>query len=89
MLAYRRHGASGEDVLVVVNFASTAYTEYDVGVPDANAWRVRVNTDLPAYGSDFTGTESGSVTPVLRAKDGKPYTLPLALGAYSAIVLTR
>ena len=89
VLAYRRHGASGEDVLVVVNFASTAYTEYDVGVPDANAWRVRVNTDLPAYGSDFTGTESGSVTPVLRAKDGKPYTLPLALGAYSAIVLTR
>jgi 1,4-alpha-glucan branching enzyme len=89
VLAYRRHGASGEDVLVVVNFANAGYTEYDVGVPDASAWRIRINTDLPLYGSDFTGTQTGSVTPVLRAKDGKPYALPLALGPYSAIVLTR
>ncbi len=89
VIAYRRHGASGEDVLVVINFANTAFTTYDVGVPDASAWRVRINTDLPAYGADFTGTQSGSVTPVLRAKDGKPYALPLVLGPYSAIVLTR
>lgn len=89
VLAYRRHGASGEDVLVVVNFANTPYAAYDVGVPDANAWRIRLNTDLPAYGSDFTGTQRGTVTPVLRAKDGKPYALPLVLGPYSAIVLTR
>jgi 1,4-alpha-glucan branching enzyme len=89
VLAYRRYGASGEDVLVVANFANKAYTEYDVGVPDANAWRVRVNSDLPTYGSDFTGTQTGSVTPVVRATDGQAYALPLVLGAYSAMVLTR
>ncbi len=89
VLAYRRHGASGEDVLVVANLANKAFTEYDVGVPDAAGWRVRMNSDLPAYGSDFTGTMAGSVTPMLRAKDGKPYALPLALGAYSVVVLTR
>ncbi len=89
VLAYRRHGASGEDVLVVLNFANKGYTRYDVGAPDAAPWRVRVNSDLPAYGSDFTGTMTGSVTPALRAKDGKPYALPLALGPYAAVVLTR
>ena len=89
VLGYRRFGASAEDVLVVANFSSTAFATYNVGAPDADPWRVRVNTDLPAYGSDFTGTQSGSVTPVLGATDGKPYALPLVLGPYSAIVLTR
>jgi 1,4-alpha-glucan branching enzyme len=89
VVAYRRHGASGEDVLVVANFANKAYAEYDVGAPDAAPWRVRVNSDLPAYGSDFTGAMTGTVTPVLRAKDGKPYALPLVLGPYGMMVLTR
>ncbi len=89
VLGYRRYGASGEDVLVVANFSSTSFTAYNVGVPDANPWRVRVNSDLPAYGSDFTGTQSGSVSPKPIATDGKPYALPLVLGPYSAIVLTR
>ena len=73
----------------MVNLANKGFTEYDVGVPDASPWRVRMNSDLPAYGSDFTGTMTGSVTPVLRAKDGKPYALPLVLGPYSVIVVTR
>lgn len=89
VLAFRRYGASGEDVIVVVNLRNQPYTEYDVGVADATPWRIRMNTDLPAYGADFTGTQTGTVTPILRTKDGRPYALPLALGPYSAIVLTR
>ena len=76
-------------MLVIANFANKAYAEYDVGVPDAKPWRVRMNTDLPAYGSDFTGTQTGTVTPFALAKDEQPYAVPLVLGAYSAIVLTR
>jgi hypothetical protein len=48
-----------------------------------------MNTDWPAYGSDFGQGETGSVTAVAGVKDGKPYTLPLVLGAYSAMVLTH
>jgi 1,4-alpha-glucan branching enzyme len=89
VLAYRRYGASTEDVIVAVNLSGTAFTEYDVGVADTSAWRVRVNSDWPAYGSDFTGAQSGVVTPTKHTTDGKPYALPLALGRYSAIVLSR
>ncbi len=89
VLGYTRTGSSGEEVLVVVNLANKAYTEYDVGVADAAPWRIRVNSDLPAYGSDFTGSQTGSLAPVAKSTDGRPYSLPLALGAYSATVLTR
>ena len=89
VLAYRRHGSSGEDVLVVVNLASTAYAGYDVGVADGAPWRVRVDTALSAYGSDFTGTPQGKLTPAQRTTDGRPFSLRMALGAYGALVLTR
>ena len=89
VLGYRRHGASGEDVVVVVNLMNQGYAEYDVGVADAGPWRVRMNTDLPMYSADFTGGQTGSVTGIARVKDGKPFSLPLVLGAYSAMVLTH
>jgi 1,4-alpha-glucan branching enzyme len=89
VVAYRRYGASGEDVIVVVNLMNKAYTEYDVGISDAGPWRIRLNTDSTAYSSDFAAGETGSVTAVAGEKDGKPYTLPLELGAYSCMVITR
>lgn len=89
VVAYRRHGTSGEDAIVVVNLMNKAYTEYDVGVADAGPWRVRLDTDWQAYGSDFGGGTMGSVTARAGTKDGKPYTLPLALAAYSAMILTH
>jgi 1,4-alpha-glucan branching enzyme len=89
VVGYRRYGTSGEDVVVVVNLMNKAYTEYDVGVEDAGPWRIRLNTDSTAYGSDFAAGETGSVEALAGTKDGKPYTLPLVLGAYSAMVLTH
>jgi 1,4-alpha-glucan branching enzyme len=89
VIAYRRYGASGEDVTVVVNLMNHAYTEYDIGISDAGPWRIRLNTDSPSYSPDFPSGETGTLTARLAPKDGKPYTLPLALGAYSAMVISR
>jgi 1,4-alpha-glucan branching enzyme len=89
VIAYRRHGASGEDVIVVLNLRNKSYAEYDVGVDDATPWRVRINLDHVAYGDDFVEGQTGSITPKPMSKDGKPYGLPLQLGAYSAMVLTK
>lgn len=89
VVAYRRYGASGEDVIVVVNMMNKAYTEYDIGVDSPGPWRIRLNTDSTAYSADFTAGETGSVTAHAAAKDGKAYALPLVLGAYSAMVLTK
>jgi 1,4-alpha-glucan branching enzyme len=88
VLAYRRHGAGGE-VIVIVNLKNKAYAEYDIGVADGGAWQVRLDTDWTAYGDDFSGGTTASVVPRLGNKDGRPYTLPLQLGAYGALVLSR
>jgi 1,4-alpha-glucan branching enzyme len=89
VLGYRRFGPSGEDVLVVVNLMNKGYTGYNVGVADTTPWRIRLNSDLPIYGSDFTGTQTGTVTPTALPTDGKPYAVTLALGPYSAMILSR
>lgn len=89
VVAYRRHGPSGEDVLVIVNMRNRAYTQYDIGVSSAGPWRIRLNTERKAYGDDFLDGQSGSVTATAGSKDGKPFVLPLKLGAWSAMVLTR
>ncbi len=89
VLAYRRYGSSQEDVIVIVNLRNKAYTAYDVGVADAGPWRVRLNTDSATYGDDFAKGQTGALTAVKAEKDGKPYALPLQLGAYGAMVLTH
>lgn len=89
VIAYRRHGASGQDVIVIVNLRNQAYARYDVGVPSAGPWRVRLNVDRTAYGDDFTDGASGSVATIATPRDGQPFTLPVELGAYSAMILTR
>ncbi len=89
VIAYRRHGASGEDVVVVVNLRNKAYTEYDVGVPSGGAWRIRLDTDWMTYGADFGGGQTGSVVALAAQKDGQPYTLPVQLSAYGAVIFSR
>ncbi len=82
VMAFDRGG-----VIVVVNLGNTAYTEYDVGVPNAGPYTVKLNTESTAYGADFAAGQTGAITPKASAKDGRPYALPLALGAYAAMVL--
>jgi 1,4-alpha-glucan branching enzyme len=89
VLAWRRHGSSGEDVVVIINAMNKSYTEYDIGVADAGPWRVRLNTESSAYSSDFSDGQTGSISARSGTKDGKPYTLPLQLAAYSAMILTH
>lgn len=90
LLAYWRHGPSGEDVLVVLNFRNRAYARYDIGVPRSGAWRVRLDTDWTAYGDDFGGgISTAAISPLSQPRDGQPFTLPLQLGAYGALVLSR
>jgi 1,4-alpha-glucan branching enzyme len=89
VIAYRRTGPSGEDVLVVLNFSNKAYTTYDVGVPAAGDWRVRLDTDWSAYGSDFGGGQTGTVTASQESYDGQPAKLPVKLGAYAGVIFSR
>lgn len=89
VIAYRRHGAPGGDVIVVLNLRNKAYARYDVGVGEAGPYRVRVDADWKAYGADFGGGQLGSVDTLAVQKDGRPFTLPVKLGAYAAVIFTK
>jgi 1,4-alpha-glucan branching enzyme len=89
VIAYQRHGASGEDVVVVVNLRNKAYARYDVGVPTSGAWRIRLDTDWTKYGDDFGGGATADVQTIAQTKDGQPNTLPVKLAAYGAVVFSR
>ena len=89
VLAYRRHGPSGQDVIVVLNLRNKAYTRYDVGVPAAGPWRVRLDSDWTRYGDDLGGGQSAPITAVAQPKDGQPFALPVRLAPYGAVVLSR
>ena len=89
VIAYRRHGASGEDVLVIVNLKNKLYTQYDIGVEGSGTWRIRLDTDRKVYGDDYGDGVLGDITTLPIQKDGKPNTLRVRLGPYSAVVITR
>jgi 1,4-alpha-glucan branching enzyme len=89
VIAYRRYGASGQDVIVIVNLMNKAYTEYDIGVADPGPWQVRLTTDNTAYGADFTAGPTTPITARVGNKDGQAYTLPVVLGAYGAVVFSK
>jgi 1,4-alpha-glucan branching enzyme len=89
VIAYRRHGPSGKDVVVVLNFKNVAYTGYRIGVPSAGSWQIRLDSDSTTYGSDFGGGQTGAVVTLPQGTDGQPYSLPVRLGPYGGVVLSQ
>jgi len=84
VLAYQRG-----DTFVIVNLRNRAYTRYDFGVNAGGTYRVRLDSDWQQFGSDFGGGQQGPIDALELPKDGKPFTLPVRLGAYGVVVLTR
>lgn len=89
VVAFRRWDAGGDDVIVVANLRNRAYTRYDVGAPAGGTWRVRVDTDARDWSSDFGHAATPDVAAEATPKDGEPYSLPVVLGPYSVVVLSR
>jgi 1,4-alpha-glucan branching enzyme len=91
VLAWRRWSASGpgDDVLIIANFSGRAFPVYQIGLPQGGTWRVRLNSDSIAYSADYGGTSSPDVTAAQRSRDGFPWEGTLAIGAYSALVLSQ
>ncbi len=87
----RTSGAGGgaQDAIVFVNLRNRAYTRYDVGVAAGGTYRVRVTSDRQRYGADFAEAPATTVTALAQPYDGRAFTLPVALGAYGVVVLTR
>ncbi|MBL0193582.1 MAG: alpha amylase C-terminal domain-containing protein [Myxococcales bacterium] len=88
VLVFRRHGASGTDVIVALNLRDRAYARYDAGVPAGGAYRVRLTSERRAYGADRDAS-TAPIEALAQPYDGRPFTLPLALGPYGVMVLSR
>ncbi|MGZ5004963.1 MAG: alpha-amylase family glycosyl hydrolase, partial [Chthoniobacterales bacterium] len=87
LVAWRRWdtGATGDDVVVVANFANTPRTNYTINFPKAGTWYVQFNSDWIKYGDDYTsfGTRGSIVA------SGNPVTAKIDIGNYSALVFSQ
>jgi 1,4-alpha-glucan branching enzyme len=91
VFAYRRWLSKGEDdVVILANFSGKPFTEYDIGLPAAGPWHVRLDSDHKTYSDDFVGGNAAADIPTSsKPRDGLPFTGAVTLGAYSVVVLSR
>jgi 1,4-alpha-glucan branching enzyme len=83
------NGGTGDDVVVIMNFENHTYTSYNIGFPSTGTWQVRFNSDATRYSTDYTNVGGTSVTAVSGTKDGLPANGNVALGPYSALILSK
>jgi 1,4-alpha-glucan branching enzyme len=91
VIAYHRWdaGGPGDDVVVVANFSSQWFPAYEIGLPRRGIWYVRFNSDWSGYSSDFGNTATYDVWTQDGGRDGLSYHGSLALGPYSAVILSQ
>lgn len=60
LLSFLRIDGSGNQCLVIANFAATVHSDFRVGVPTAGSWKEVFNTDQ----ADFGGSGVGNLAPL-------------------------
>ena len=90
VIAFHRwaDGGPGDDVVVVANFADRRYDSYNVGFPRGGTWFLRFNSDWQHYSGDF-GNAGYDTTAGGGPNQGMPHNGNVALGPYSAIMLSQ
>lgn len=76
-------GGVHDDVLVIVNFSDTAFTEYSLPLPIAGEWHIRFNSTWKGYSNDFPEVSLGTVTVT------ETLVATLALAPHMVLVLSR
>ncbi|MDY7020000.1 MAG: alpha-amylase family glycosyl hydrolase, partial [Cyanobacteriota bacterium] len=91
LLAFHRweSGGAGDDVIIIVNLADRSYESYNLGLPKAGIWKVRFNSDSQNYSDDFGNFGGHDLTAVEGEKDGLGFNGNIAIGPYSALILSQ
>jgi 1,4-alpha-glucan branching enzyme len=79
LIAYRRWdtGASGDDVVVIANFANTTWPSYNVpNFPKSGTWYTLFNSDSKKYGSDYSDVGPTSIVVTTAMSGRRPSLLP-------------
>ncbi len=83
------HGGPGDDVVVVLNLSARMLPHYPIGLPRPGLWRLRVNTDAPAYGPDFGAVVAADVVATDWWCDGYPAGARVDLAPYTALIYSQ
>ncbi|MEO1511161.1 MAG: alpha-amylase family glycosyl hydrolase, partial [Planctomycetota bacterium] len=91
VIAYHRYdsGGPGDDVIVIANFSSTAFSSYNIGMPRGGTWNVRFNSDWNGYSSVFGNHPSNNTWANWGAKDGMSYNANISVGPYTVVILSQ
>jgi 1,4-alpha-glucan branching enzyme len=91
VIAFQRwdqHGP-GDDVVVVFNCSSTSRENYDIGMPSAGVWKLRLNSDATLYSKDFQGFFSSDVESIGDPRDGLDASTKISIGPYSLLIFSQ
>jgi 1,4-alpha-glucan branching enzyme len=91
VLVYQRwqEGGAGDTTVVVLNFSGQAYEDYRIGMPDLGLWKVRFNSDWEGYDKEFGDFKAFDTEAEQLECDGYAQSTNVAVGAYSAIILSQ
>jgi 1,4-alpha-glucan branching enzyme len=91
LIAFHRweNGGSGDDVVVVMNFANRGYDSYALGLPRSGWWRVRLNSDWQGYSNDFGNQPGYDTWTEETSSDAMPFRANIGIGPYSALILSQ
>jgi 1,4-alpha-glucan branching enzyme len=82
-------GGTGDDVVVLLNFANKGYNSYQIGFPRNGMWRVRFNSDASAYDAFFGNWSSYDTLANNPGLDGMPFSASVGIGPYTAVILSQ
>jgi 1,4-alpha-glucan branching enzyme len=91
VIAFHRwdQGGAGDDVIIILNMANRSYDSYVFGFPREGVWRVRFNSDWNGYSPDFGNHASLDTAANVGGRDGMAFQAQVALGPYSAVILSQ
>ena len=82
-------GGSGDDVVVLLNFANRGYESYQLGFPRSGSWRVRFNSDSSSYDAFFGNWPSYDTVANGPRMHDMPASARLGIGPYTAVILSQ
>ena len=79
VLAFLRHGRSGDPVLVVCNFTPEVRHDYRIGIGSAGQWREILNSDSAHYGGSNVGNGAARLVAESHRWHGRSHSLSITL----------
>jgi len=79
---------ANEPVLVVLNFGSTDYIDYGIGLEEENQWNLRFNSAWNGYDDDFSEINVNDLQTTEESTDLKHWTGIVNIPAYSCQIYT-